>query len=158
MATITGRSDGGTSGAARRTGTARTTTGLRALAVLGALLCLGVTYVHLADQGGYRPSEWFPGSKDPAYIKYGYYALEAAGVVAALLVLLRSRFGWLLALGVAAGPLAGFILTRTVGLPDATDDIGNWGEPLGIASMVVEGLLLLLALSQLGLGLARRRR
>jgi hypothetical protein len=30
-------------------------------------------------------------------------------------------------------------VTRIVGLPNATDDIGNWGEPLGMASLLVEG-------------------
>lgn len=154
MATLTSRTDGSAVEAERRTGSGHAGTGIRSLAVLGALLCLGVAYVHLADQGGYRPSEWFPSSKDPHYVRYGYYVLEAAGVLAAALLLLRPRLGWLLALGVGAGPLTGFILTRTVGLPGATDDIGNWGEPLGIASLSVEGLLFLLALSRL----VRRRR
>ena len=34
--------------------------------------------------------------------------------------------------------LAGFIVNRTVGMPGATEDIGNWGEPLGIASLFAE--------------------
>jgi len=29
----------------------------------------------------------------------------------------------------------------TTGLPDATNDVGEWDEPLGLASMVVEGLV-----------------
>jgi hypothetical protein len=45
------------------------------------------------------------------------------------------------------------VLTRTVGLPGATDDIGNWLEPLGLASLFVEGAVILLALT----GLLRRR-
>jgi hypothetical protein len=50
----------------------------------------------------------------------------------------------------AAGALAGliligYILSRTSGLPGATDDVGEWTEPLGLASMVVEGLLVCLA-------------
>lgn len=125
----------------------------RGAAVLGALLCLAIAYIHCADQGGYSPSEWFPGDKDPEYIKYGYYVLEAVAVVTALLLLTRARLAWLLAAGVALGPFVAFVLTRTTGLPDAKDDIGNWGEPLGIAALVTEGVLFLLALSQL----ARRR-
>ena len=39
-----------------------------------ALLCLGVSVVHVIDQGG------VPGSKDPAYVGAGYYVLEIAGV------------------------------------------------------------------------------
>jgi hypothetical protein len=34
-------------------------------------------------------------------------------------------------------------------LPDYTDDIGNWGEPLGVISVVVEGVLLILAAASL---------
>ncbi|MGZ4616843.1 MAG: hypothetical protein ACXV4A_14940 [Actinomycetes bacterium] len=70
-------------------------------------------------------------------------------LTAALLLARRQLLGWLLALGVAAGPLTGFILTRTVGLPGARDDIGNWTEPIGVASVVVEGTLLLLSLTVL---------
>jgi hypothetical protein len=31
-------------------------------------------------------------------------------------------------------------------LPNATGDIGNWLEPLGLASLVVEGLVVAVAL------------
>jgi hypothetical protein len=37
-----------------------------------------------------------------------------------------------------------FVLTRTIGLPQATDDRGNWHEMLGGWSMVAEGLLIVL--------------
>jgi hypothetical protein len=107
----------------------------------GAALCLGVALIHVIDQGG------FPGSKDPGYIAAGYYLLELAAVVAAVVLVRRSaRNGWLLALAVAAGPLLGFVLTRGPGLPSATEDRGNWSEPIGVASLVVEAVLLLLCL------------
>jgi hypothetical protein len=32
-----------------------------------------------------------------------------------------------------------------VGLPQATGDIGNWSEPLGLASLMVEGCLIALS-------------
>lgn len=39
-----------------------------------------------------------------------------------------------------------FLASRTVGLPGATDDIGNWGPASGMASLAVEiGLVLLAA-------------
>ncbi len=129
--------------------TSSTRPGSTALLALGALLCLAVTYIHLADQGGYPPSGWFPGDTDPQYIKIGYYLLEAGGVAAALLLLLRRRLGWVLALPIAAGPFIGYVLTRTTGLPDATDDKGNWVGTLGIASLIVEALLFGLAWGQL---------
>jgi hypothetical protein len=30
-------------------------------------------------------------------------------------------------------------------MPDYSDDIGNWAEPLGVISLVVEGVLLVVA-------------
>lgn len=108
----------------------------------GAALCLAVAAVHVIDQGG------FPGSKEPVYVGIGYYVVEAAGVVtAALLVAGAVRVGWFLAMGVGAGPFIGYVLSRGTGLPGYTDDIGNWAEPVGVASLVVEGLLFLLALT-----------
>jgi hypothetical protein len=49
---------------------------------------------------------------------------------------------WAAAGGVAALVLLGYILSRSVGLPAFTDDVGEWSEPLGLASMVAEGLLI----------------
>ncbi|MHA6758030.1 hypothetical protein [Streptacidiphilus sp. PAMC 29251] len=109
-----------------------------------AVLCLAVSWIHIQDQGG------FAGSKSPGYVGVGYYLLEAAGVLGALLLLVGGRLlptlGWPLAAGVALGPLVGFVLSRGPGLPDYSDDRGNWTEPLGLISVVVEGVLLVLAL------------
>src|SRR5690348_16398618 len=115
------------------------------LGVVGAVLALAVAYIHVADQGG------FPGDKSPAYLGIGYYVLEVVAVVVAVALLVgrsRNRVGtWLLAAAVGAGPMTGYILTRGPGLPGATDDRGNWGEPLGVASLVVEGVLIVLSLA-----------
>ena len=48
---------------------------------------------------------------------------------------------WVAAGGLAAAIMLGYVLTRTSGLPDATLDVGNWTEPLGLASLVAEGLV-----------------
>ena len=70
--------------------------------ILGGLGCLAVAAIHVIDQGG------LPGSKGPGYVQIMYYALEVAGVVvAALLLANQARVGWLLSLGVAAGPHRG---------------------------------------------------
>ena len=123
-----------------------------AAALAGAVLAIAVSVIHVMDQGG------LTALKDPAYIGYGWWALEITGVItAALLLARRTTAGWLLALGVAAGPLLGFILTRSVGLPLATEDIGNWTEPIGLASIAVETTLLALALTMLRPVLLRRR-
>ena len=63
-----------------------------------------------------------------------------------------TRLAWLGALLVAAGPFAGYLLTRSVGLPGDHDDVGNWADPLGTVSLVVEGALILLAVT----GVAQR--
>jgi len=101
--------------------------------------CLAVAAIHVIDQGG------VPGTKGPEYVQILYYALEVAGVLAAALLLTKhARAGWLLSLAVAAGPIVGYVLSRGPGLPDYTDDIGNWAEPLGVVSLVVEGILLII--------------
>jgi hypothetical protein len=41
-------------------------------------------------------------------------------------------------------------VTRTVGLPDATGDIGHWLEPLGLASLFVEAGLVAVSVYVLG--------
>ena len=107
---------------------------------VGALGCLAVAAIHIIDQGG------VPGLKDPEYVQIFYYLLEAAGVVAAGLLLTNfAKTGWILSLGVAAGPILGYVLSRGPGLPHYSDDIGNWTEPLGVLSLVVEGALLVLS-------------
>lgn len=115
------------------------------LAWAGALLTLGVAWIHVIDQGG------LPGSKDPAYVGRGYWALELVAVVVAVaLIVRRSRrqvTTWLAVGTVAAGPLIGYVLSRGPGMPGYTDDRGNWAEPIGLISMAVEGLLLLLAVA-----------
>jgi hypothetical protein len=116
---------------------ARTSLVPRGIGIVG---CLAVVAIHVIDQGG------LPGSKGPEYIQYLYYALEGAGVVTVALLLTRyATWGWFLSLGVAAGPVLGYLLSRGPGLPDYNDDIGNWAEPLGVISVVVEGVLLVAA-------------
>jgi xanthine/uracil permease len=108
--------------------------------MVGVVGCLAVAAIHLIDQGG------LPGTKEPGYVQIMYYVVEVAAVViAALLLTNRARVGWFLSLGVAAGPIVGFVLSRGPGMPDYTDDIGNWTEPIGVISLVVEGILLILA-------------
>ncbi|MCC9309814.1 hypothetical protein LN042_22545 [Kitasatospora sp. RB6PN24] len=113
-------------------------------AALAALLCLAVSWIHVQDQGG------FPGDKTPGYVGVGYYLLEVTGVIAAVLLPLAGRKVpalpvWVLAAGVGVGPLLGYVLSRGPGLPDYSDDKGNWTEPLGLVSLAVEALLIVLA-------------
>ena len=123
-----------------------------ALSLLAAALCLGVTAIHIVDQGG------LPGDKTPGYVQGLYYALELGGVLTAFALLgSRVRTRWALALSIAIGPIVGYVLSRGPGLPNYTDDVGNWTEPLGVISLVVEGALLVTAATALGLSLRRER-
>ncbi|GAA3071967.1 hypothetical protein [Streptomyces glomeratus] len=116
-----------------------------------ALLCLAVAAIHVVDQGG------ITATRGPHYIGVAYHVLEIAAVVAAVLLLLDLvRPGSLLAVGVAVGPLLGYILSRGPGLPDYREDVGNWTETLGLVSLAVEGALLLLSVPLFVRSLRRR--
>lgn len=107
----------------------------------GVLCCLGIALVHIDDQGG------FAAFTDPDWLGWSYRVIEIAAVViaAALLAGRATRITWTLALLVGSGPFVGYVLSRTVGIPQDRDDIGNWSDPLGVASLVIEGLLIVLA-------------
>ena len=101
----------------------------RTLAIVGLA---GVALIHLLDAPGKFT--------ETPYLGWMYVALIAGClVVAGALVRTSDRRAWAAAAALPAGAIIGYVLTRTTGLPQATDDIGNWGEPLGIASLFVEG-------------------
>ena len=98
---------------------------------------MGIGLIHTLD----LPSKWH----ETPYLGLGYVLLIGASLVAAGGVIAGRNRRWAhLAVAVAAIPLAGYVVSRTVGLPAATGDIGNWLEPLGLASLFVEGAVLLL--------------
>ncbi|HEY2602355.1 MAG TPA: hypothetical protein VGI67_12425 [Thermoleophilaceae bacterium] len=98
----------------------------------------GIALIHLLDS--------INTFGDTRYLFWMYMALIAGCLVAAGGVLFtRSRLFFLAAAGLAAATLVGFVLSRTTGLPSDSGDIGNWTEPLGLASMFVEGAVVALA-------------
>src|ERR1700750_2550503 len=77
---------------------------------------------------------------DTGYLFWMYIALIAGSLgVAGAVLFSRARLPFLAAAGLAASALGGYVLSRTTGLPHATDDIGNWTGPLGLASLVLAG-------------------
>ena len=116
----------------------------RAAAVVG-LAAVGL--IHLLD---------IPGKLTETPYMFWMYVALIAGCVLTAGALLRGSDprAWALAALLPLGAIVGYTLTRTVGLPQATDDIGNWGEPLGMASLFVEGLVVTLS----GLVLRERAR
>jgi F0F1-type ATP synthase assembly protein I len=92
----------------------------------------GIALIHLLDSIGKF--------HETRYVFWLYVALMLGSLAVAAGVLhVHRRSIWLAAAGLAASAIAGYVISRTVGLPSATDDIGNWTEPLGLASLFVEG-------------------
>jgi hypothetical protein len=86
-----------------------------------------------------------------AFHEIGYLgALFVAVVVgslalAAVLTRTSDDRTWAAAGALPALVLLGYVISRTVGLPGFTGDIGEWSEPAGLASMVLEGLVVTLS-------------
>lgn len=98
----------------------------------------GIALIHLLDLSGKM--------KETPYLGWGYVALIVGTVVAGALLLRveTARAGFVLAGALAAATIVGYAVNRTVGIPSATEDIGNWLEPLGLASLFVEGVVAML--------------
>jgi hypothetical protein len=137
----------------------------------GALLAVAVAAVHVADQGG------IAAMASPAWIGWGYRLIEIGGIVTALILLLPggarpgpvrigpvslgpawfgpASLGWAAGVLLGAGPFAGYIASRTVGVPGDPGDVGNWGYWVGTVALLVEAALILLSAGML---LAARQR
>lgn len=81
---------------------------------------------------------------DATYKGVLFIANGLAAVVAAIGILRgKWSWGWLLGLVVASGAIAGYVASRTIGLPGIPAEPGAWLEPSGVASVVAEGIFLL---------------
>ena len=105
---------------------------------LAAVGLLGIALIHVIDLPGKLEETPYLG------VAYGVLVLAALALAEALLRR-DDRLVWLATAGLAASTLLGYVVSRTTGLPAATDDIGNWLEPLGLASLFVEIVVVLLA-------------
>jgi hypothetical protein len=99
------------------------------LAAIAGLL--GIAWIHFLDLSDKL--------EETPYLGVAYIGLIAGCLAAAFMLARRDRRGFLLGGGLAAATILGYVLSRTTGLPAATDDIGNWTETLGVWSLVVEG-------------------
>jgi hypothetical protein len=108
----------------------------RSAAAVG-LAAIGL--IHLLDA---------PGKYSEApYMFWMYLALIAGCLLGAMLLLrAHARLGWVAAMVLSISPFIGYVLSRTTGLPGAMGDIGNWTEPLGLASLYVEACVFALGL------------
>jgi len=85
---------------------------------------------------------------DAAY-KGVLFVANGVGALVAAFGLYRNRrnLGWLLGLLVAGGALLAYVASRTVGLPGLPAEPDAWLEPMGVASLVCEGLFVALFVS-----------
>ena len=116
--------------------------------VMLAILAILVTgAIHFKDA---------PDAFDEMRYKGILFALNGVGsLLCAVGIGLGARsWGWGLGLLIAAGSIAGYIASRTIGLPGIPAEPDAWLEPLGVASLVAEGLFVALA----AWALTRRKR
>jgi len=107
----------------------------RAIAVIGLL---GIALIHLLDLQGKL--------EETPYLGVAYLGLIIGCVVVAGMLLHNPTRGvWVAAFALSLATLVGYAVNRTVGMPHATEDIGNWLEPLGLASLFVEACVALVS-------------
>jgi hypothetical protein len=107
---------------------------------LAIVALVGVALIHLLDAHDTFVSTPYKG--------WLYVALIAGCLLTAFrLGRSNDSRAWVAATLLPLGAFVGFVYSRTVGLPGGADDIGNWWEPLGLASLFVEGLLVAFAAS-----------
>ena len=106
--------------------------------VVGVLGLLGLALIHLLD---------LPDTADRSLVDglaYIGLILASMGIAGVMLIIDRREIWFVVAL-IAMTTFAAYALSRTTGIPGDHVDIGDWRDPLGIASNFVEGTLVLLA-------------
>ena len=85
-----------------------------------------------------------PANYHEAAYKGILFFLNAAGALVAARGIYRGEklWGWTLGVLISAGALTLYIVSHTIGLPGLAID-EEWFEPLGVASLLVEGLYVL---------------
>ncbi|WP_170133292.1 hypothetical protein [Arthrobacter livingstonensis] len=82
------------------------------------------------------------------YIGVLFIVLTAASfVLAAVLALGDVSVAYFSTAAVMALALLAYVVSRTIGLPQIGDDIGNWLEPLGVVSVIAEATACLSAIA-----------
>lgn len=105
--------------------------------VVALILATGV--IHLLEAPEYYD--------EVKYVGLLFVASMIGALVAAYGIWQDRPWGWWLGLAVAGGSFVAYILSRTVGLPDFRE--ASWDEalePMGVLSLIVEGLFVGMAL------------
>lgn len=96
-----------------------------------------------------------PHLQEAPYMGVLFILLTTACLLLAAGLLVSDRPELLAAAAAVCGAaIVGYCLTRLVAFPQLADDVGNWGEPLGVVSVLSESVVVAAS----GLLLRRRRR
>jgi hypothetical protein len=88
--------------------------------------------------------------EEAPYIGWLFIALSVVCLVLAVAILFVDNPGiWVLSGAVCLAAVVGYLASRTIGLPQIGDDVGNWTEPLGIPAVASEALMVVLAWTHL---------
>jgi hypothetical protein len=80
------------------------------------------------------------------YIGVLFILLSVACIVlAVVIVVVDTTWVWAASGTISLLALVTFVLSRTVGLPQIGDDVGNWTDPLGFPALASEALTVALA-------------
>ncbi len=75
-----------------------------------------------------------------------FIALAASALITGVLLLAAAdRFAWGAAGALAALAVVGYAVSRSIGLPSMSDDIGDWLNPLGLAALACEAAVVTMA-------------
>jgi uncharacterized membrane protein YfcA len=102
------------------------------LAWMGISSIIVVGLIHLIE----APEEL----EETTYLGLLFLANFGAAITAAIGIYRNYRWGWLLGVMLAGGSFVGYVASCTVGLPGL--DVEEWFQPLGLLSLLVEGLFL----------------
>ncbi len=98
----------------------------------------GVALIHFLDL--------FSKLKETPYLGGAYLVLIGASLIlGGRLIRAAGPRLWAMAGGLSTAAVIGYVLSRSVGLPNASNDIGNWTEPLGLAALFLEGIVVMLS-------------
>lgn len=88
--------------------------------------------------------------EEAPYVGWLFIALSVVCIVLAVAIVVVDNPGvWVLSGAVCLAAVVGYLASRTVGLPQIQDDVGNWTEPLGIPAVASEALMVVLAWTHL---------
>ena len=84
--------------------------------------------------------------EEAPYVGWLFIALAVTCVVLALAIVRVDHASvWALSGLTCLAAVMAFLASRTVGLPQIGDDVGNWTDPLGFPAMAAEALMVVLA-------------